>query len=93
MYPQTSAEFMPSVIRTFALSLAIAFLGTMAGVFVPPSLFLPLAILEFVMLMIALFFRRKKQYLILSFIYLLLFQVLRYFQLFRITLLQLVQIS
>ncbi|WP_342429861.1 Bax inhibitor-1/YccA family protein [Neobacillus sp. FSL H8-0543] len=60
MYPQTSAEFMPSVIRTFALSLAIAFLGTMAGVFVPPSLFLPLAILEFVMLMIALFFRRKK---------------------------------
>jgi uncharacterized protein len=60
MYPQTSTEFMPSVIRTFALSLAIAFLGTMAGVFVPPSLFLPLAILEFVMLMIAVFFRRKK---------------------------------
>ncbi len=60
MYPQTSTEFMPSVIRTFALSLAIAFLGTMAGVFVPPSLFLPLAILEFVMIMIAVFFRRKK---------------------------------
>ncbi len=60
MYPQTSAEFMPSVIRTFAFSLAIAFLGTMAGVFVPPALFMPLAILEFVMLMIAFFVRRKK---------------------------------
>ncbi|MEH7335387.1 Bax inhibitor-1/YccA family protein [Neobacillus drentensis] len=51
---------MPSVIRTFAFSLAIAFLGTMAGVFVPPALFMPLAILEFVMLMIAFFVRRKK---------------------------------
>jgi uncharacterized protein len=60
MYTQTANEFMPSIIRTFALSLAFAFIGTMAGVFVPPSLFLPLAILEFVMLMIALFFRRRK---------------------------------
>nr|WP_087946594.1 Bax inhibitor-1/YccA family protein [Neobacillus bataviensis] len=51
---------MPSVLRTFALSLAIAFLGTMAGVYVPPSLFLPLAILEFVMILAAVFFRRKK---------------------------------
>jgi len=51
---------MPSVLRTFALSLAIAFLGTMAGVYVPPSLFLPLAILEFVMIIAAVFFRRKK---------------------------------
>ncbi|MGG3471304.1 Bax inhibitor-1/YccA family protein [Neobacillus pocheonensis] len=60
MYPQTSTEFMPSVLRTFAFSLAIAFLGTMAGVFVPPMLFIPLMILEFVMLMAAFFFRRKK---------------------------------
>ncbi|AIM17156.1 Bax inhibitor-1/YccA family protein [Neobacillus sedimentimangrovi] len=51
---------MPSVLRTFALSLAFAFLGTMAGVFVPPALFLPLAILEFVMILAAVFFRRKK---------------------------------
>ncbi|WP_335517141.1 Bax inhibitor-1/YccA family protein [Neobacillus drentensis] len=51
---------MPSVLRTFALSLAIAFLGTMAGVYVPPSLFLPLAILEFVMILAAVIFRRKK---------------------------------
>jgi uncharacterized protein len=60
LYTQTSTEFLPSVIRTFALSLAIAFVGTMAGTFVPPALFLPLAILEFVLLMIALFFRRRK---------------------------------
>jgi len=60
LYSQTSTEYMPSVLRTFALSLAIAFLGTMAGVYVPPSLFLPLAILEFVMIIAAVFFRRKK---------------------------------
>lgn len=61
MYTQTSStEFMPSVLRTFALSLAIAFLGTMAGVYVPPALFLPLAILELVMIIAAVFFRRKK---------------------------------
>ncbi|CRK81920.1 Bax inhibitor-1/YccA family protein [Neobacillus massiliamazoniensis] len=60
MYPQTSTEFMPSVLRTFALSLAFAFLGTMAGVYVPPSLFLPLAIIETVMLIAAFIFRRKK---------------------------------
>jgi FtsH-binding integral membrane protein len=57
---QTSSEFMPSVIRTFAFSLAIAFLGTMAGVYVPPSLFLPLSILELVMIIAAVIFRRKK---------------------------------
>ncbi len=60
MYTQTSTEFMPSVLRTFALSLAFAFIGTMAGVFVPTSLFLPLSILELVMLFAAFFFRRKK---------------------------------
>lgn len=63
MYTQTShrsTEFLPSVLRTFALSLAIAFLGTMAGVFVPAGLFMPLMILEFVMIMAAFLFRRKK---------------------------------
>lgn len=61
MYTQTSStEFMPSVMRTFALSLAVAFLGTMAGVYVPPALFMPLAILELVMIIAAVFFRRKK---------------------------------
>ncbi|MED4228824.1 Bax inhibitor-1/YccA family protein [Neobacillus cucumis] len=61
MYTQTSTEFIPSVFRTFAVSLAIAFLGTMAGAFVvPPGLFMPLMILEFVMLITAFFFRRRK---------------------------------
>jgi hypothetical protein len=60
MYTQTSTEFLPSVLRTFALSLAIAFLGTMAGVFVPQGLFIPIVILEFVMIMSAFLFRRKK---------------------------------
>jgi uncharacterized protein len=61
LYTQTSTEFMPSVMRTFALSLAIAFLGTMAGAFVvPDGLFMPLMILEFAMLITAFFFRRKK---------------------------------
>ncbi|WML57487.1 Bax inhibitor-1/YccA family protein [Neobacillus sp. PS2-9] len=61
MYTQTSTEFMPSVLRTFALSLAIAFLGTMAGAFIVPSwLMIPLYILEFVMLISAFFLRRKK---------------------------------
>lgn len=61
MYSQTtSTQFLPSVLRTFALSLAIAFLGTMVGTKVPEGLFMPLAILEFVMLLAAFFFRRKK---------------------------------
>jgi FtsH-binding integral membrane protein len=51
---------MPSVLRTFALSLAVAFVGTMAGMFVPPALFLPLSILEVVMLVAAFIFRKRK---------------------------------
>lgn len=61
MYVQTAnQQYLPSVLRTFAFSLAIAFIGTMAGVFVPPALFLPLSILEFAMLIVAFFIRRKK---------------------------------
>lgn len=60
MYAQTSNQYMPSVMRTFALSLAVALLGTMAGVLVPAGLFLPLAILETVMLLFAFFLRRRK---------------------------------
>jgi uncharacterized protein len=61
VYSQTASHpYMPSVLRTFALSLAIAFLGTMAGVYVPPALFLPLAILELIMLISATFLRRRK---------------------------------
>lgn len=61
MYAYTSSnQHLPSVLRTFAISLGIAFAGTMAGVFVPPALFLPLIILEFAMLIGAFFLRRKK---------------------------------
>lgn len=61
MYAQpVSNRYLPSVLRTFAISLAIAFAGTMAGVFVPPALFLPLVILEFVMLISVFLLRRKK---------------------------------
>lgn len=57
---QTANRYLPSVLRAFALSLGFAFLGTMAGVYVPPALFLPLIILEFGMLLFAFFLRRKK---------------------------------
>jgi FtsH-binding integral membrane protein len=60
LYTQTANEYIPSVLRTFALSLAFALLGTLAGVYIPPALFLPLAILETVMLIAAFFFRRRK---------------------------------
>ena len=61
MYVQQTANgHVPSVLRAFALSLGFAFIGTMAGVFVPPALFLPLVILEVVMLLFAFFIRRKK---------------------------------
>jgi FtsH-binding integral membrane protein len=51
---------MPSVLRVFATSLAISFLGTLAGAYVPAGLFLPLSILELVMLLSAFFLRRRK---------------------------------
>lgn len=61
MYAYTErTEYLPSVLRAFALSLAIAVVGMSAGVFVPPALFLPLMILEFVMLLGAFFLRRRK---------------------------------
>ncbi|MBT2688434.1 Bax inhibitor-1/YccA family protein [Bacillus sp. ISL-47] len=63
MYVQHTANsngYLPSVLRAFALSLGIAFIGTMAGVFVPPALFLPLVILEVGMLLFAFLLRRKK---------------------------------
>ncbi|PKG23019.1 Bax inhibitor-1/YccA family protein [Niallia nealsonii] len=61
-------EHMPAVLKTFALSLAIAFVGTLAGNYIPTSLFLPLSILEIVLLIIA-FFLRKGKSLSYSFLY------------------------
>ncbi|WP_102261403.1 Bax inhibitor-1/YccA family protein [Mesobacillus jeotgali] len=68
MYAYSDNSMMPSVMRTFAFSLAIAFIGTMAGVFVPPALFLPLVIIELVML-IGVFFLRKKKAISYAFLY------------------------
>ncbi|MGJ7919146.1 Bax inhibitor-1/YccA family protein [Neobacillus sp. LXY-4] len=60
MYAYSHTQFLPSVLRTFALSLAISVIGMAAGVFVPPALFLPLVILEFAMLLGAFFLRKRK---------------------------------
>ncbi|WP_256238784.1 Bax inhibitor-1/YccA family protein [Bacillus sp. EB600] len=51
---------MPSVLRVFTFSLAFSLLGTLAGVYVPAGLFLPLSILELVMLVSAFLLRRRK---------------------------------
>ncbi|MGP7818312.1 Bax inhibitor-1/YccA family protein [Niallia sp. 01092] len=56
----TRNEQMPAVLRAFAVSLGIAFVGTMVGNYIPASLFLPLAILEVVLLIIAFFLRKGK---------------------------------
>lgn len=68
MYAYSEKTLMPSVMRTFAISLAIAFIGTMAGVFIPPALFLPLVIIEVVML-ISIFFLRKRKAVSYAFLY------------------------
>ncbi|WHX41480.1 Bax inhibitor-1/YccA family protein [Mesobacillus sp. AQ2] len=68
MYAYSDHSMMPSVMRTFAFSLAIAFIGTMAGVFVPPALFLPLVIIELAML-IGVFFLRKRKAISYAFLY------------------------
>lgn len=60
MYTQTSSQIMPSVLRAFALSLGFSFIGTLVGAYVPAGLFLPLSILELVMLVSAFFLRRRK---------------------------------
>jgi FtsH-binding integral membrane protein len=60
MYASTANSFMPSVLKTFALSLGIAFIGTMLGVFIPSAMFLPLVIIELAMLIGAFFLRRRK---------------------------------
>lgn len=60
MVTRTANEFMPSILRVFAASLAFSFLGTLAGVLVPPVLFIPLSIVELVMLLAAFLLRRRK---------------------------------
>ena len=59
-YTESNRYHIPAVIRAFTISLAISLIGFIAGNFVPPSLFFPLMILEFVMLFAAFFVRRRK---------------------------------
>lgn len=49
------------ILSAFAASLLVAAGGTFVGQFVPTSLFLPLIIFELVILVVALFFRKKGQ--------------------------------
>ncbi len=59
-YIESNRYTLPKVLRTFTLSLAVSLLGFIVGNFVPPALFLPIMILEFVMLIAAFFVRRRK---------------------------------
>lgn len=53
-------DYLPSVLRSFALSLAFAVAGMMVGIFLPPVLFMPLMIVEVGMLLFAFLLRRRK---------------------------------
>lgn len=47
------------LLRMFTLSILISFIGSFVGMFIPPALFLPLIIVELIMLVAAFFIRRK----------------------------------
>jgi modulator of FtsH protease len=57
------------LLRMFTISILISFIGTMAGMAVPPALFLPLVIVEFIMLISAFFIRRRKSAIGYGFVY------------------------
>jgi len=54
-------ELLAAVLRTFAISIAFALLGLVVGQWVPPVLFLPLIILEFILLIVVFFVRKAKK--------------------------------
>ncbi|ADO59718.1 Bax inhibitor-1 family protein [Paenibacillus polymyxa] len=54
------AAIQQKILSTFAISLIVASIGAILGQFVPDFLFLPLAIFELVILIVALFFRKNK---------------------------------
>ena len=49
------------LLRMFTLSILISFFGTLVGTVVPPALFIPLVIVEFIMLISAFFIRKGKR--------------------------------
>lgn len=59
--PQASSHnHLNAVLRAFVLSLGVALFGMSVGTIVPPALFLPLAILEILLLVGAFFLRKRK---------------------------------
>ncbi|QHE50800.1 Bax inhibitor-1 family protein [Pontibacillus sp. HMF3514] len=54
-------ELLAAVLRTFAISIGFALIGLFAGQWVPPALFLPLIILEFILLIVVFFVRKAKK--------------------------------
>jgi len=57
------------LMRMFALSILVSFLGTLVGVQIPPVLFLPLVVVELGMIMFAFFIRRSKRAIGYGFVY------------------------
>lgn len=47
------------LLRMFTLSILVSFVGSFVGMFIPPALFIPLVIIELVMIVAAFFIRRK----------------------------------
>ncbi|MFD2671888.1 Bax inhibitor-1/YccA family protein [Marinicrinis sediminis] len=53
-------ESFHKVLRLFTISVLVAFIGTAVGTQLPPALFLPLVIVEVVMLIAAMFMRKRR---------------------------------
>ncbi len=49
------------LLRMFTLTILVSFIGTLAGMFVPPALFMPLVVVEFIMIISAFVIRRRKK--------------------------------
>ncbi|MEO3946194.1 Bax inhibitor-1/YccA family protein [Gorillibacterium sp. CAU 1737] len=49
------------LLKMFTLSILVSFLGTLVGMFIPTILFIPLVVVEFVMIISAFFVRRRKK--------------------------------
>lgn len=53
-------QLLLKILKTFLISLVFALVGFGLGTFVPPSLMIPLLIFELVLLLVVLFFRKKR---------------------------------
>lgn len=57
---QDNSKILTKVLRVFGYSLVVSAIGAYCGQFIPPVLYVPLIIAEFIILLIALFVRKKK---------------------------------